>query len=367
MNSWDLPPKIMIWIVCTLVLNGCSSVLSTVEPTQVTFTLEASVEETSINTLTEGDEVLTPEATESNGMELPACSGGVIAFHRSTNTKQSESTYAICPDGTKLKAIDPDLLTAFVQPAAHVSISEDRHTIVLHDSTDASQKILFEDNLLRIANTTFSPDKKYIAFDGSYNINGDLYYRMQIIHIQTGTITQDFIPDNGHDLPIDEGYEWINWSPVGNQLLLFSRQLPLRLVDISCVDFTHECTTLNLRNLSEDFSTKIPVNAWSPDGTKIAYAYYHASTDVNGLWVYDGLVIIDAGTGSTIIDLKETDLNVLDIDEIAWSPDGDHLVFRAFQQKSKETDIFLFSLSDNSIVNLTANLSGSYEAPIWLP
>lgn len=353
------------WMVLFLLISGCSSVNSTIgEPTHVSGTSnpypQAEISPSSASAVVTSN----PSPTTTGTASLPSCPDRIVIFY-SRDSENSQSLYAICSDGTGLTSLPLGSKEILInERSMRVSVSEDRHQLILDDSPSG---VLFEDKSLNIVSLTSSPDQHYVAFGSVYNVDGYLYFRLSALHVETRTLSANLIPENSEPLPVDQGYEWIGWSPVGNQLLLFSGQLPLRLVDVICDDTTHLCAVRNLRRLSDDFSTKIPFNAWSPDGTKIAYAYYHVSPDANGISVYDGLAILNADGGAVIADFKETELNALNIDEIRWSPDGIHLVFTAFEPDRTDSDIFVLNISDGSVINLTVNLASNESSPLWLP
>jgi dipeptidyl aminopeptidase/acylaminoacyl peptidase len=215
---------------------------------------------------------------------------------------------------------------------------------------------------------TWSTDGEYIAFVRKVTDKegGIPYYRVDTVHIATETVSEGIIPADEYDEEVTlKGWEWIGWSPTTNQLLLFHYDKPLHIADVLCDETTHICVA-DTRAVGVKPGRKYPLNAWSPDGTKMAYHCY--TTTPTGDLIHEGICIQDT-EGNMIQEFPETELGVEDIDFLAWAPDGTQIAFVAHPGdiSDSRTDVFVLSLDDRSLINLTTDPSLNQSDPVWIP
>jgi TolB protein len=91
--------------------------------------------------------------------------------------------------------------------------------------------------------------------------------------------------------------------------------------------------------------------AWSPDGSRIAFA----SNLGNQVDIY--IVNID-GTG--LIRLTDSTQNEY---APAWSPDGDRLVFTSFENETQDNDLYIINSDGSGLTFLTSH----GDEPAWAP
>lgn len=96
--------------------------------------------------------------------------------------------------------------------------------------------------------------------------------------------------------------------------------------------------------------------AWSPDNKKFAYPVYHEGNQE--------IIISEISTGNIIRNIGFR--NIGSIYNIAWSPDGNNLVFSATGINSMMADLYLFDFEKDSLIQLTTGLFADIH-PSWSP
>jgi hypothetical protein len=99
--------------------------------------------------------------------------------------------------------------------------------------------------------------------------------------------------------------------------------------------------------------------AWSPkDANTIAVAISHFSGDVDGVYLAD----LRTGSASRVVD------NQFSISELAWSPTGDKIAFRACRRdRPCEDQVYVVDLSTGAIADVTRTSNFSYRSFTWSP
>ncbi|WP_420437262.1 cell wall-binding repeat-containing protein [Candidatus Poriferisodalis sp.] len=144
--------------------------------------------------------------------------------------------------------------------------------------------------------------------------------------------------------------------------------------DCTHVVFTHDRSLWFMRNDGTDLRRLTPYDggtssaaAWSPDGTRIAYARLHYADD---RWMSHIWLINADGTGRT----QFTDGDVWD-DEPAWSPDGTRLAFsrqwgstRDAQGNRAERDRFITVAALDGSGRRALSAGDAWDSsPVWSP
>ncbi len=149
------------------------------------------------------------------------------------------------------------------------------------------------------------------------------------------------------------------WSPDGHWLAFASRRA--RSWDLYMMDMTSQ-TVLRLTN-TPGFDGK---PTWSPDGRWLAYEHYEPTEDNLDIYILnvEGVDI----WGST--DKNHPEQHRLTHDAApdyapAWSPDGRHIAFTSYRDGNK--DLYLISLDDGSVVNLTHTPDKDEDYVAWSP
>lgn len=107
--------------------------------------------------------------------------------------------------------------------------------------------------------------------------------------------------------------------------------------------------------------------AWSPDGTKIAFASDVSApasvTDAAARAKYREIYIMNAdGSGVTQVthDQQEED-------DPSWAPDGMHLTYDGVTPDGQHHDVFRIDVSGQNAQDLTPNINGYAYSPQWAP
>jgi Tol biopolymer transport system component len=242
-----------------------------------------------------------------------------------------------------------------------------------------------EEKLLENAfNPSLSPDGKWIAFDASW-VGPRRIWIVNTLGSNPQQITSDVSEEVGHVIP--------RWSPDSTKIVFQSierTKFDLKMVDVA---------SRSVETITDDLFTDInPVwggsfiyftsdrsggwNVWrmlpkpksapqqlttgagqdvqlaiSRDGKQIAFTILNQNSD---LWALP----VSPGTGKTEGQPKELISSTREDSRGSWSPDGNKIAFNS--DRDTNMNIWLHSLEDSSIQQLTKGLGGDYQ-PTWAP
>ena len=190
-------------------------------------------------------------------------------------------------------------------------------------------------------NPTWSPDGRTVAFE-------DIWQEGSTIAVTTPYNL--YFPEG-----IAAGGE-PDWSPDGRQIVYYCNDMYDRCSD------TDESSFLDIYVANRDGSNVVNLTnsraedhepAWSPDGTKLAYASKHSGN-------YDIYVMNADGSG-----LQRLMNNGADDREPTWSPDGTQIAFTRIMPNGNG-DIFVMNANGGNQTNITNNPAADYQ-PDWKP
>ena len=148
------------------------------------------------------------------------------------------------------------------------------------------------------------------------------------------------------------------WSPDGTKIAFSSDRDGNREIYVMNADGSGQKRLTN--NAADDFDP-----AWSPDGAKIAFATTRNGkhdTFGNPSW---GIYVMNAADGSGQTGLTSDPTNDI---EPAWSPDGTKIAFASDRPDGRVHNIYVMSATDGSAQTaLTSNTSFDSRFPAWSP
>lgn len=276
----------------------------------------------------------------------PDCAAGVIIF-RTEYGGGITQLYAICPDGTSLVEVSPE--DNWVEQ--YLNYSDLR--VVIKNIVDYVP--------VEMRYATLSFDEKYVAYGF---VAGYDAYGLNIINVETKTNSTIIEPDND-DSPLAFSLDWLSWSPTSYQLLFHGRTAPLQVLNITCDDTSHICNGKVVGNAGK-FVEISSIARWSPDGTLIAYPCYTAN-QVDDSIEFKHSVCIQNTSGNILYEFEDITLGLSEIGTIHWAPDATQVAFHANLQGHSDSDVFLLSLPDGELINLTENMPGDQSLFFWKP
>ncbi len=267
--------------------------------------------------------------------------------------------YLICVDGSSVETLTtgkPYYYDPSVSPINRLVAFATEKGIAILDLAGNVIQVIEAGDFVR--SPSWSPDGEFIAYirDGQF---------LEVVNLETGVVSESLIPPEfRHPQQIVEpGFENVDWSPDGKHLALNANSDSLFLLDVTCSAESHICSAENFRPLADRIDGKF---SWSPDSEEIVGEYLDAVSYVRTLRIIDlqGRVVREYSPTELML-LTSLEFNVdLEILQCpVWSPDGNEIAF------SDGRDVWILSLADNSLVNLTRGLMeiDSVAMMAWVP
>jgi Tol biopolymer transport system component len=192
--------------------------------------------------------------------------------------------------------------------------------------------------------------------------------RIMFTRLGNGLVDMYAMDANGHNLELLTTSfafdEWGSWSPDTFKILFQSDRIPdtsftarfqiyvmnsdgSNVGQLTFADTARDSLTGHVKDTTSNFHP-----AWSPDGTKIAFA---STRDTNS-----DIFVMDPN-GANVTRLTN---DAADDAQPAWSPDGSKIAFASHRDGNDE--IYVMNANGSGQVNLT-NSSASDLAPAWSP
>lgn len=325
---------------------------STGEPMSATSTMTTEMERNSDQQVIEDRQLTsTPIMTATPNHK---CEDNRIVFKGwslEDNKRISQGYFVACSDGSSVYQISSE---EGYQP----SVSPDGERLAIHHR-----------NTLKIINLENKSVDNYLQNTAIYSpawthIDDQVAFldadgQIHVLNLATGIKTSLGIPTGFKHPQIDSPEEinptftGIAWSPIGTHVALITNYQVIYFMEIQCS--VQGCSSINIW-LGQYGVFSQP--SWSPDGKSIA-TICMPEASING-----SLCIINRN--GTLIHQFDGDIVGVHLSRDSnpsWSSDGERIAF------SDGYDIFLLSIEDMSIVNLTNELDIDFggESPVWLP
>jgi Tol biopolymer transport system component len=250
---------------------------------------------------------------------VSACSDSILSSkeEKESEEKHKQSTltgtiyfmkdnfiFSAKPDGTNLQQLSttgvvgkPDSNPDVSEDGMSLVYSFDKSKIYMIPVTGGQEKLIASQWLSD--HPTISPDKKYVAFDMSYNL-----MLIATARTESGEIAATY----SNSYPRG----WPDWSPDGESLIATElsedgNYFKLVLIDVN---------TKEGKDLINDQNNDYFLASYNPTGDKIAVVRAPVGTEDYHLWLMNA-------DGSGGIDL----VGGIAMARPAWSPDGNHIAF----------------------------------------
>jgi hypothetical protein len=294
--------------------------------------------------------------------------------------RQIMSAASVLPDSWSSRniSVSPDGQKLAICANAGVADGEViyRGGIYLLDLSDYSLSEVYLGDY-RFTEVDWSADGQYVGYIRYAPAVGSPGDVLEILHVGTLTTSQildvESVDPEGHSFILED----FDWSPDGTKINyrvdLLPRLTPKWYVeDITCDPQTHTCTLSNQRTLNWPTNGSYRLS-WLPDASANV-AMYAVSEDsvfleIRGL---NGELIRRA----ELDDLSLTSGGYCGLKDAVLSPNGERVAFKARSAGSSSlSDIFILSLNDMSVLNLTSAITSENVLPKgalfcqaeWLP
>lgn len=214
-----------------------------------------------------------------------------------------------------------------------------RSHIYVVDS-DGSNPVQITTGMYEDRHPTWSPDSRRIAFERNSwldrTVSPPVGERRFIVVVDA---------DGSDPRQIGSGDSWNtapSWSPDGTKFALLSRNGLVSVMDVDGTDvISHWKIEGNTRTEFERIQGRwLSKLSWSPDSTKIAFAWQPWSEPAQGLSPASGttdiaVLDLEAGTLTTITSMDGDEINP------DWSPDGRRILFNTDADRGGTTRIYV--------------------------
>jgi Tol biopolymer transport system component len=345
-----------------IVVTGCVGVQPTSSPSQPTTSVPSAFPE------------LTPTPSPSQAIST-ALVGTRIVFYRPDGTTWPPPAFMIDPDGSHETALhDGDLLPGVWSP-------DGSRLVVPHEVTDRSPVPGAEPEWIRPAlvnpdGSGFAvldsyPDRNMHLLPVAWSADGTRIFVFSgvdaVSHADHGLFTVRATDGGGLTSVLRTASgdkDFIHVSPDGSRLLVRREGWAGdRIVLVMDADGTnaHQVSTSDMVPVDLDgywfnFDGPLPSEAWSPDGTAVAFTAYVISASSTGLFIAN-----PDGTGR-----HEIVPTTIGAASVQWSPDGSMIAFTS--RMRTQPQVWVVRSDGTRPQKLTDGADGSSSiTPVWSP
>lgn len=272
-------------------------------------------------------------------------SANEIVFHGYAPGTRSQ-IYSIRADGSGQVNLTNDPTATYASPGWSpdgTKIIYTRNNYIWVMNADGSNKMQLTFGVGGITFPVWSPDGSKIA----YVFDGHGFEPSSIVVMNSdGSNHRQLTWSSSYDIHFNR----IDWSPDSNKIV-FSRRGNSEDIYVINVDGTGQT---NITNAGFQESNTHP--KWSPDGSKIAFAYYY------DLLTAPAVICIMNANGSNRACI--TDEFTRDDYYPSWSSDGLRLAFSGYSYDDGYSQIYVMNADGTNLVQVTQN-GLNYFAPNW--